>query len=369
MTPVEPDPVRTGEGSEAVGESSALVGDRARSGPAPRARAGGHAAALDEPRDLAARPRPPRVLRPLARQGAARHARRRRDREPAARGRGDDRRRRTRAGDGAPAGAARPPRLVPRDGPERAAVLRLGDLRADRDREGRRPALRQAVRVRGDLVLDAALRRADDGARAARADRLRPPLRPQARDLGRRRVARLPDLVDPRRRGRARRLVGQGPPRLVLGRGRHRDRGDRLLGAARRRLHALLARPAQRVLRGRRRLLPADAVPVRLRLRARPLARARPRPPGADPGRDRRRRCRRRARAARADGGRDRRGVREHVLGRGLAPEPVPRGLAAVPDPRLVRRRDRRRTRGSTCAATRRSCSCSARSSCPCSAS
>ena len=56
--------------------------------------------------------------------------------------------------------------------------------------------------------------------------------------------------------------------------GRHGDRRDGVMGAARRRLHALLARPAQRVLRRRHRLLPADALPVRLRLDPRPVAQA-----------------------------------------------------------------------------------------------
>ncbi len=66
----------------------------------------------------------------------------------------------------------------------------------------------------------------------------------------------------------------EGPPRLVLGGGRHRHRRHRLVGAARRRLHALLARPAERLLRRRARLSVPDAVPVRLRLAARPLARS-----------------------------------------------------------------------------------------------
>src|SRR5438270_150189 len=92
---------------------------------------------------------------------------------------------------------------------------------------------------------------------------------------------------------------------LVLARRRHRRRGDRLLGAARRGLHALLARPPHRVLRRRHRLLPADALPVRVRLDPRPVARRRPESPRADPRDDRRRRRGGGAGTARADGGRD----------------------------------------------------------------
>ena len=115
-----------------------------------------------------------------------------------------------------------------------------------------RAALRQALRVRGGLGVEAPLRRARRGARADRADRVRPPLRAQVRDLGGRGLGRLPRLVDPRRR-RSRRLWSHPgrAPRLLLARGRHGDRGHGLVGAARRRLHAVLARPAQRVLRRR----------------------------------------------------------------------------------------------------------------------
>src|SRR5213076_541077 len=83
-------------------------------------------------------------------------------------------------------------------------------------------------------------------------------------------------------------LASGHPPRLVLARGRHRRRRDGLVGAARRRLHALLPRPAARLLRRRNRIPAADAVPVRVRLDPRALARSRPEPPRADPDRDRR---------------------------------------------------------------------------------
>ena len=124
--------------------------------------------------------------------------------------RGDDRRRRARALDGAPARAARPARLLPRDRAERAPVPRLGDLRADRDRDRRGRALGSRVRLPRHLALEARLRRARDGARAARPGRVRAPVRPQARDLGRARVGALPRLVDPRPR---RRLDASGASR------------------------------------------------------------------------------------------------------------------------------------------------------------
>ena len=82
---------------------------------------------------------------------------------------GHDRRRRARAVDGAAARAARAARLLPRDRAERAAVPRLGDLRADRDRDRGGRALGPRVRLPRDLGLEARLRRARDRARAARA--------------------------------------------------------------------------------------------------------------------------------------------------------------------------------------------------------
>ena len=79
-----------------------------------------------------------------------------------------------------------------RDRAQRAAVPRLGDLRADRDRDRRGRALGPRVRLPRDLGLEAPLRRARDRARAARAGRVRAAVRAQARDLGRARVGPLP---------------------------------------------------------------------------------------------------------------------------------------------------------------------------------
>ena len=62
------------------------------------------------------------------------------------------------------------------------------------------------------------------------------------------------------------------------------------------------------------------------------------------PGGGRRRRRRRRARAARGDGRRDGRGVREHLLDRGLAAEPRPRAPQRLLD-RARRGRSRRSAR------------------------
>ena len=76
-------------------------------------------------------------------------------------------------GDDADAGAARHARLVPADRDQRRAVPRLDGVRAARDRDRRRGALRRAARRRGAVAVDARLRRgrARDG--AARADRRR----------------------------------------------------------------------------------------------------------------------------------------------------------------------------------------------------
>ena len=78
---------------------------------------------------------------------------------------------------------------------------------------------------------------------------------------------------------------------------------------------------------------------------------------------DRGRRRRERARAARADGRRERRGVRERLLGRRLAAEPAARRAPAAARRRHRGRRDRRCARSSTCATTSRSSTCSGRSS------
>src|SRR5262245_35699713 len=53
IRPVEPDPVRTGEGSTRVGQhrrDGAFVGHRARARAAPRARIAGHGTPLEQPR-------------------------------------------------------------------------------------------------------------------------------------------------------------------------------------------------------------------------------------------------------------------------------------------------------------------------------
>ena len=142
---------------------------------------------------------------------------------------------------------ARPARLVRPDRPERRPVPRVGDVRADHHRRGRERALRRALRLRGE--------------------------------------GRLDDLRDPRSRLRAARPVGfvrrilrrfgvwivlaslvylswwalseadlsalwNAPAEggLVLARRRPRDRDHRLVGAARLRLHALLARSPLGVL-------------------------------------------------------------------------------------------------------------------------
>src|SRR5437762_565807 len=113
--------------------------------------------------------------------------------------------------------------------------------------------------------------RARPRARIARADRVRAPLRAQGRHLGRRGLDRLPGRLDPAQRPRRQALEERRQRRLVLARRRPRDRDHRLVGAARRGLHALRPQPARGV-RGRRRRLPrAGALPVRLRRDPRPL--------------------------------------------------------------------------------------------------
>ena len=110
-----------------------------------------------------------------------------------------------------------------------------------------------------------------------------------------------------------------------------------------------------------------DDLDVRARRAAAALAEHQRR--GRDPrgGGDRRRP--ERDRPARADGRRDRRGVRGHLLDRGLDPERLPAPPAAAPDRSRRRDGDRRARWCSTSRTTRRFCSCSARSSCRCSAS
>ena len=82
----------------------------------------------------------------------------------------------------------------------------------------------------------------------------------------------------------------------------------------------------------------------------------------ADDGRGGRRRLG--ARAARADRRRDRRGVREHLLDRGLAAELRAARVAAAADRRRRGARDGDLARRSTSRSTSSSCCCSARSSC-----
>ena len=162
-------------------------------------------------------------------------------RQPDARRRSDDRRRRARAVDGVAARAARPARLVHRDGAERAAVPRLVGVRDHGDRRRGRLALRPPLRRAPRVDVEARIRRARARAGAARAGRLRPPLRAQGRHLGGRRVDRLPRGVDHPQRPRRQALARGRAGRLVLARRRPRDRAHRLVGPARRRLHALLA--------------------------------------------------------------------------------------------------------------------------------
>ena len=176
-------------------------------------------------------------------------------RERAARPRRRDRRRRARAGDGAAARAARPARLVRADGAERGAEPRLVDLRADHHLDRGRGALGARLRLPRALALGAALRRDLARARADGADRLRPPLPEEVRRLGGRGLDRLPDLVGARQGEPARALAPAGHRRRLARPGdRPRDRQHHLLDAARGRLHALRARPAQRLLRRRGRL-------------------------------------------------------------------------------------------------------------------
>ena len=249
MTPVEPDPVRTGEG-RAIEHRGAAMGNRARSGAAARPRARRHRPALGEPGGQPARDRRRRAARAgaVAEAGAARDRRRLDRRLRDARRRCGRRHRRARAGDGADARAARAAGLLPRDGAERRPVPRLVRLRADHHRERLRRPLRPGVPLPRAVALDAAVRRSRDRARLPRADRLRPPLRPQVRDLVRPRLARLPDLVGHRQVRPDRVLARPGQGRLphVLA-GRRSDAGERdLVDAARRRLHPLHEDAARR---------------------------------------------------------------------------------------------------------------------------
>ena len=156
------------------------------------------------------------------------------------------------------------------DRPERGAVRRLGDLRAADHRDRGRRALGRALRLPRAMALDAPLRRGRALARAARPDRVRAQVRAQVRRLGSAGVAALPDVVGARRR-RLRLALGPGGRRRILGSGRRRPRrrDHGLLDPARGRLHALRARPQQRVLGHRGRVLRRGH--VALAARRRPL--------------------------------------------------------------------------------------------------
>ena len=220
------------------------MGNRAGAGAPAGPRSHGHDAALDEPRHLAAGARPAGLFRSAATRRARGNARRRGDREPDARGRRAHRCRRTRSHNGVAARAARSPRLVSADRSQRAPVPRLGDLRADRDRDRSRVAVRQALRLQGRLDLEAGLRRGGRRACAHRSRGIRPPLRAQVRHLGRARLRDLSRLVDCRRRARSANLVRGRPQGIVLAGGRHGRCGHGLVGAVGCRLHAFLARSA-----------------------------------------------------------------------------------------------------------------------------
>ena len=157
-------------------------------------------------------------------------------------------------------------------------------------------------------------------------------------DLGRRRVDRLPRVLDPRARPTSARLWHEGGQRrLVLARRRPRDRAHRLVDAARRRLHALLARPPRSAFwgAGLGYLLPTlfqfgfGAILVlshpSITGPTDVLTTVAAGGVGARP------------RAARAHRRRDRRGVREHLLDRRLAAELRPARVAARADRRRAR--------------------------------
>ena len=237
------------------------MGHPARPGTPARARAPRPDAALGEPLRQPARDRRRGRARAdaVVPAGAARDPDRRVRRERAARAGGPDRRRRARAGHGAAPRAARTPRLVRADRAERGAEPRLVDLRADHHLDGGGGVVGAGLRLRGPLALGAPLRRRLARARADGADRLRPPLRAQVRALGGARVDRLPDVVGARQGRPPRALADTGDRRPLARTGRRpRDGVGRLVDAARRRLHALLAATA-----GRRSSAPGSATSCR----------------------------------------------------------------------------------------------------------
>ena len=129
-----------------------------------------------------------------------------------------------------------------------------------------------------------------------------------------------PHLVDARPR-RPRRVLGRaGTGRVAVVRHRPDDRAARLVASARRRLHALHGQRARRVHGHGGRLSRPERVAVRARRAARAHEQRIRRHDVAADG-DRLRRARGGARAARADRGRDGRGVRERLLDGRVAPE------------------------------------------------
>ena len=220
-----------------------------------------NASPLGQPRRLAARARCGHVPRAcaLAARGRRRDRRGQPDRKRDARRRRADRRRRPRAGDGPDARAARAARLLGADRDQRGTVRRLVDLRASDHRDRRRRALRRGARLPRPVALDAALRRGRTRACPARADRLRPEVRPQVRGLGGARLAALPDVVGAGRR-RARQPLGpERRGRVVRARGRRPRRRDHgLVDPARSRLHALQPHTRRRVPGLGRRVPPGE---------------------------------------------------------------------------------------------------------------
>ncbi len=127
----------------------------------------------------------------------------------------------------------------------------------------------QVFGFEGKWLWTVALRAAHGRDGAGRADRRRAPLRPPLRALGRARVARLPHVVDDRQRRPRRVLVAARRRRVGVVRHRPHDRPARLVAAADRRLHALLARQAVGVRRLRDRLSRPECLALRSRRRAR----------------------------------------------------------------------------------------------------
>ena len=271
------------EGAEWQGVEDTSLGHRACARASARARLLRHGGALGEPRRQPARARRGDVPRAgaVAARRAHRHRRRRRDRQRHARHGRRDRRPGRRAGDGAHAALARPARLVRGDRAQRRPEPRLGDLRADRHRDGGGGPVRPGLRLRGQMAVDDPVRAAHGGDGARRADRRRAPLRPPLRALGRARIARLPHVVDDRQRRPRRLLVAARRRRVGVVRHRSHDRPARFLAASHRRLHALLARQAV----GVRRLRDWLSRPERVALRSRRRARARRTPRSAIPTR------------------------------------------------------------------------------------